>query len=132
VGISKPVINGNERLVRPMKPQFTAALEFISIGVVIWCLCLPLIWRKVPMNRFYGVRIRESFVSEKRWYDINAYGGRLLARWSLLIVVTGLAGFFVPLSLFTVYCRIAGAVVLISLFVPLILIFRWAKATRET
>jgi hypothetical protein len=114
-----------------VRPQFAAAFEFISIGVVIWCLCLPLIWHKVPMNRFYGVRIRESFVSEKRWYDINAYGGRLLARWSSLIVVTGLAGFFVPLSLFSAYRCIAGAVVLISLFVPLIMIFRWAKATKK-
>jgi len=101
------------------------------MGVVIWCVCWPLILRKVPMNRFYGVRIPDSFTSDQRWYDINAYGGSLLARWSLLIILTGLAGFFVPLRFFSVFAWIAGAVVLISLFVPLIQIFRWAKATRQ-
>jgi hypothetical protein len=114
-----------------MRPQFFA-LEVIGMGALIWCLCLPLIWRKVPMNRFYGVRLREYYVSPKRWYEINEYGGRLLARWSLLIVLTGLAGFFLPFQLFSWYCRIAGVIVLISMFIPLIQIMRWARATRET
>jgi len=114
-----------------MKSPFLLAVELIGLGLVIWCICWPLIWRKVPMNRFYGVRIPESFVSDQRWYDINAYGGRLMMRWSLLIMLTGLAGFFLPLQLFSAYGYIAIAVVLISLLVPLVQIFRWAKATRQ-
>lgn len=108
------------------------ALQLIGLGALTGCLCLPLIWRKVPMNRFYGVRIRDAFTSKERWYDINAHGGRLLARWSLVIIVAGVAGFFVPPPYFRSYAWIADAIVLVSLLVPLIQVLRWAKATRRS
>lgn len=114
-----------------MRPQ-SFALELVVMGAIIFCLTLPLIWRKVPRNRWYGVRLREAFSSEQRWYDINAYGGRILARWSIPIIVVGLAGFFVPLTFFFTYCCIAGCIVLVSMFAPLIQILRWVKATRQT
>lgn len=56
----------------------------------MFLLSLPLIFRKVPMNHFNGIRLRASFESEERWYDINAYGGRQLAacsEWGYRITV---------------------------------------------
>jgi SdpI/YhfL family protein len=112
--------------------QLLLATVILGGGIVTLCVCLPLIYRQVPMNRFYGVRIPQSFVSVERWYDINAYGGRILARWSCLIIVTGVVGFLVPLRLFPAYAIIAGGVVVISILVPLIQVIRWARATRQT
>ena len=103
----------------------------IGAGVITFCVSLPLIYGKVPMNHLYGIRIPESFVSAERWYDINAYGGLLLARWSCVIVATGIAGFFVPFHLFERYEFISAGVVLISVVAPLIQIVRWAAATRR-
>jgi hypothetical protein len=37
---------------------------------------------------------------ERRWYDINTYGGRLFDRWSWLMVIAGALGFFVPAGFF--------------------------------
>lgn len=84
------------------------------------------------MNRFYGIRIPQSFVSTERWYAINAYGGRLLACWSGLMIVTGGAGFLVPLRFFQAYAIVAVAIVLVSVLAPLFQIIRWARATRQT
>ena len=42
--------------------QLLIASAILGIGTVTFCVCLPLIYRKVPMNRFYGIRIPQSFV----------------------------------------------------------------------
>jgi len=51
--------------------QFLAASTFVIVGLVTLCVSLPLVYRNVRMNRFYGIRSAQSFVSEARWYDIN-------------------------------------------------------------
>ena len=84
------------------------------------------------MNHFYGIRIAQSFSSAERWYEINAYGCRLLARWSLLITLTGLLGFVLASHFLFLYTSVAIAVVLISVFVPLFRIIRWARLTGKT
>lgn len=48
------------------------------IGLAAVVVSIPLILRLVPPNRFYGVRNREAFASERNWYAINAFGGALL------------------------------------------------------
>ncbi len=63
-----------------------SALGLLNIGTaaLMVALSIPLVFRKIPMNRFYGVRIPKSFSSESNWYEINAYGGRQLIFWSML------------------------------------------------
>jgi len=111
--------------------QLLVAASLLVVGIVTVGLSLPLIYRKVPMNRFYGIRIPQAFASTERWYAINAHGGRLLASWSCLITATGLAGFVIPLRLLPAYAIAAACVVLISVVVPLVQIIRWAKATDK-
>jgi SdpI/YfhL protein family len=110
--------------------QFLAAATFVIVGLVTLCVSLPLVYRKVRMNRFYGIRIAQSFVSEARWYDINEYGGRLLARWSWPITFAGIIGFFVPLHLFPTYLWVASGISFVSVFAPLIQTIRWARAKQ--
>ena len=43
----------------------------IFAGLLFLLLPAPLVWRKIPMNHLYGVRIPKSFESEKLWYQIN-------------------------------------------------------------
>src|SRR3954452_8430049 len=100
------------------------AIATLFSGIIIFLLCLPLIRRQVPMNGVYGVRIRAAFESEQRWYDINAYGGRLLARWSWVLVVTGVGGFFVPQKYESIYPLVSVAVSLLAILIPLTQILR--------
>jgi tRNA A-37 threonylcarbamoyl transferase component Bud32 len=67
---------------------------FVLYGALFFSFGLPLWLRMAPMNSFYGAQFRESFESEERWYEINAYLGVRVMRWSLLIAATGIAGFF--------------------------------------
>src|SRR6476661_9679123 len=94
--------------------QLLVAASLLVVGIVTVGLSLPLIYRKIPMNRFYGIRIPQAFASAERWYAINAYGGRLLARWSCPIIATGLVGFLLPLRFFPAYAITAACVVLVS------------------
>ncbi len=105
----------------------TVAITLLLSGVLIFLLSLPLVYRKVPMNHFYGVRIPAAFESDRRWYDINAYGGRLMAIGSLPIVAAGAVGLFVPAAWFVPYALAAAAVSLVSVLVPLVLVLRWSR-----
>ncbi|MBP7865123.1 MAG: SdpI family protein [Acidobacteria bacterium] len=58
-------------------------------GCVLAAFSIPLALRRVPMNRFYGVRIPKAFKSERNWYEINAYGGQVLAVYGLLLAGFG-------------------------------------------
>jgi len=48
------------------------------VSALFWSTAVPLALRLAPRNAIYGVRMRESFESEKRWYEINEYGGKQL------------------------------------------------------
>ncbi len=61
----------------------------IGIGLVSVLVAVPLIMRKVPMNRLYGIRTRKAFVSSSNWYEINAYGGRLFMVFGVLVAAFG-------------------------------------------
>jgi hypothetical protein len=82
------------------------------------------------MNRLWGVRIPAAFESNQRWYDINAYGGRLLALWSLLIIATGLVGLFLPADVIGPYAWSAMAISLLSVLAPCLQTFVWTHRTR--
>ena len=105
----------------------TLAFNTTLAGLLIFILSLPLAWRRVPMNRFYGFRTRAAFRSDQRWYDINAYAGRQLAFCSVVIVACGVAGFLLPDHIAHVYRWISYAVVLTSLAVVIIRTQIWAR-----
>lgn len=56
-----------------------------GFGLLLAGGSLPLAIRRVPMNRIYGIRIPEAFVSNAHWLDINAYGGRLFFVYGTLL-----------------------------------------------
>ncbi len=101
------------------------ALFILFGGISVLAVSLPLTLRKVPMNRFWGIRVRASFESDQRWYDINAYGGRLLSWGSLLVIATGIAGFFFPSNLLETYAWTAAVISLSSVLIPVVLTLRW-------
>lgn len=60
-----------------------------GFGFLLAAFSLPLVTRRVPMNHAYGIRLPEAFTSEARWYDINAYGGRLFLGYGILLAAFG-------------------------------------------
>lgn len=70
----------------------------IMVAMLVIAISIPLITNKVPMNKIYGIRFKQSFESQERWYQINRYGGRQLVVWSIPILLLGVAAFFLPLA----------------------------------
>jgi len=60
-----------------------------GVGLLTAGLAIPLVIHKVPMNRVYGVRIAKAFASDRDWYEINAYGGKLLLGYGLFLIAFG-------------------------------------------
>jgi hypothetical protein len=119
-------------LVRPINADDRMILvaTLLLAGFVLFGVSWPLVRRKIPRNHFYGIRIREAFASADRWYEVNAIGGRYLARAACAIFATGLLGLVVPSGAFVSYIIVAAGVVLASLLISIILTLRWVKATR--
>ena len=66
----------------------------LALGAVFIAVSVPLVARMVPMNRWYGVRTRKAFASEENWYELNAYGGKLLVVYGAFLVVAGLVEYW--------------------------------------
>lgn len=64
---------------------------FVGVGILSITIGLPLADRRIPRNRWYGVRVRETFADEHVWYETNAKAGRDLTLLGVLFVVPALA-----------------------------------------
>jgi len=90
---------------------------------------LPLIGRKVGMNRWYGVRIPEAFASEDRWFKINHYGGKFLLAWGIALAATAVVGSFLGRQYWVTYNFFAVFVILGGLIWTIVRINRHARST---
>ena len=80
------------------KTALILGTSLVGLAVVMILLGLPLLMRKIPMNRWYGARFKKSFESEENWYRINAYSAKQLILWSLPLMIIGMATLFLPLA----------------------------------
>ena len=70
----------------------------ILTGMLVVGLCLPMIKGKVKMNPWYGARFRKAYESDEAWYKINAYCGRRMIYWSIVVMLIGVLALFIPLG----------------------------------
>ncbi len=85
-------------------------LVFIGIGLLSVVVGLPMADRRVPPNRWYGVRIRETFADEHIWYEVNEQAGRDMVMLGLVVLVAAvaLAGLLPPQTYATVNGLLLG------------------------
>lgn len=107
------------------------AYGHVIMGILAMAFSWPLIKRKVKMNSFYGVRIAAAFRSDRQWYDINEYGGRLFYRLGILIIITGLIGIAIPAQKWISYSWASLVIILGGLLVVVIAINRYAGRTKK-
>jgi hypothetical protein len=68
-------------------PMLTLTLVFVSVGLVLIAVSVPLIRRRVKPNWWYGVRLPATFADEWVWYEANAASGRDILVVGVLLVV---------------------------------------------
>ena len=106
-----------------MNPAFHALIN-LAIGLLIAGFSIPLIRRKVAMNKTYGIRFRESFLSDEAWYRINAFGGKCLLAASVPMLLVGIYGLIDPPSF---YVPLGSGVLMISLLLACLVSYAHAK-----
>jgi uncharacterized membrane protein len=101
--------------------------SILAVGLLLFLFSLPLAWRKVPMNRFYGFRTEAAFKSAQTWYDVNAFGGRLFLLAGLLLIALGAAGFYLPEQHRDTYARYAPLAVVIVISLAVLRVMWWSR-----
>jgi len=93
-----------------------------AIGPVLVLFSLPFIFRLVPPNHFFGLRIRATLRDRSVWYDANA----LVARHMLLLgVVLVSLEFVLPMRMRIGMLRVIATVGFVT-----IIIADWRTANR--
>jgi uncharacterized membrane protein len=101
-------------------------VHFVAAVVAI-AAAVPLIQRKVKMNPWYGVRLPATFASEKGWFDINHYAGRLLFFWGCAIAGMAIIGAFLERKNWVAYNCIAFVVIAGGLALVLVKVLKYAR-----
>ena len=96
-------------------------------GVVIIVVSIPLALGRVGRNRFYGVRLSQSFRSDDAWLAINQFGGKRMIAWSVPLVLVGIICFFLSLQSHPALTLALGFVPCVCLFIPLLETWRFAR-----
>jgi hypothetical protein len=69
---------------------------YVGFGVVMILLSFPLVARKVPPNRFFGVRTRMTLDHPDLWYEMNAYEGKLLLVFGVCLTIAAFGLYWLP------------------------------------
>ena len=75
-----------------MMPSHVA---FPLIGLVSFVVGTPLAARRVPPNRWYGIRVPATLSNPAIWYEANAVGGDGLQRVGLVLFTVSIGLLFV-------------------------------------
>jgi hypothetical protein len=69
---------------------------FISSGILLATLSVPMILKKIPPNGLYGFRVKKTMENPNIWYPVNAYSGKLLFAASLVQILTSVGLSLIP------------------------------------
>lgn len=105
----------------------TLLVVYIASGLLLSGLSLPLIWRRVPPNIWYGFRVKATLEDPEVWYPANEYTGKWMLGIGLLTILVAVAGYFVIGTNVAVYASIVGGAVVGSLLVAVIKSFLYLR-----
>jgi uncharacterized membrane protein len=82
---------------------------FLTVGLLLVLLAVPLARRRVRPNRWYGLRLRSTFADEQVWYDANAASGRDMVIFGVAFILVALLVPVLPGVTDTTYTGLLGA-----------------------
>jgi uncharacterized membrane protein len=98
---------------------------YIAAGLLLIGLALPLVFRKIPPNHWYGFRVKRTLEDREVWFAANAFAGRRLAWTGLATVAAAVAFHLLPINKAETYAVAVAAVMLFSLTVAVVQSFRY-------
>jgi uncharacterized membrane protein len=79
-----------------LRRPWSLFILLVVIGPLIVALAIPLAHRRVPPNRWYGIRLPSTLADEELWYAANARAGRDMIIVGAVVTLLALAA---PLAL---------------------------------
>ena len=104
---------------------------FVASGLLLTVLSVPMIFRKIPPNYWYGFRVKATLENEEVWYPANEYAGKGLFWVGIGTVVAAVALFLVPITNVGVYASAVGGIVIVGLAVAVIQSFLYLRTLTE-
>ena len=87
--------------------------------------------RQIPMNASLGIRFSQAFYSDESWYEINAYGGKILIMWAVSVIVIVILLFLIPINNETLLIVFYFSLY-VTLIIPIILMAVHADRFKRT
>ena len=107
--------------------SLTLGTSLTLCGVLCISLSLPLLYRKIKRNSFYGVRIRQSMESDEAWLAINHFWAKRMIAWGIPLICLGVVTFFVPFKQHVWLTWLPAVAILVAVAVPGVQSIRYAR-----
>jgi len=105
----------------------TLLILFVSSGLLLAALSVPLILRKIGPNPLYGFRVKETLEDPAVWYPANAYAAKWLFAVGLLISGSAILLFLTPGLDLLAYALTNAGIGLTGVLVAMIQSFRYLR-----
>jgi len=74
-------------------------ISFIIIGLILIILSLPLLYKKIRPNYFYGFRMKKTLENKEIWYKANQFMSKDMLIAGFIILITSFIFFFIETSI---------------------------------
>ena len=74
----------------------TLFIFYVSAGILLVLLSLPLLFEKIKPNSFYGVRVPATLKDPAVWYAVNKYCAQYLIAVGVIVTVAAVALYLLP------------------------------------
>jgi uncharacterized membrane protein len=110
----------------------TLCITFLLSGMLIFVVCLPIVHGIIPMNKFYGMRTKDTFKSDESWLHLNEVGGMIFAMIGFPLILAGVVGFFIPEQFLQIFSTMVLIVTFLSIAAALYFFTRYSKRYTRT
>lgn len=111
--------------------MFTLLVMYISFGLILCALAIPLIRNKVKPNMFYGFRVARTLKNPRIWYAVNQHAGIRLLISGVIAVVAAVGLYFVPGMTVDGYAMLVLVLVMGSSAIGLIQSWRYLRSLPD-
>lgn len=71
-----------------------AMIVFLSSGVLMIGLGIPMAARKIKQNQLYGARLKYTLMDEEIWWEVNAQAGKDMIILGIVLAALGIGAIF--------------------------------------
>lgn len=103
---------------------------YVTGGVLLILLSLPLLFEKVKPNPLYGFRVPETLNDPAAWYSVNKYFARYLLATGMVITIAAVSLYFLPGLSVDAYALSILAIFLLVFSIAMVQSWKYLKSIQ--